>query len=45
MSSITVYIEAIGLCGPGLDGWRASEAALRDESQYIVATTKIPVSE
>jgi Beta-ketoacyl synthase, N-terminal domain len=45
MSSITVYIEAIGLCGPGLDGWRASEAALRDESQYILATTKIPVSE
>lgn len=45
MSSITVYIEAIGLCGPGLDGWRASEAALRDESQYILDTTKIPVSE
>jgi hypothetical protein len=45
MSSITVYIEAIGLCGPGLDGWRASETFLRDESQYILAPTKIPVSE
>jgi Beta-ketoacyl synthase, N-terminal domain len=45
MSSITVYIETIGICGPGLDGWQASESVLRDESQYILALTKIPVSE
>jgi Beta-ketoacyl synthase, N-terminal domain len=45
MSAITVHIEAIGLCGPGLDGWRASEAVLRDESQYALAPTKIPASE
>jgi hypothetical protein len=45
MSAITVYIEAIGLCGPGLDGWRTSEAVLRGDSQYALASTKIPVSE
>lgn len=45
MSAITVYIEAIGLCGPGLDGWRASETVLRDQSQYILASTKIPAPE
>jgi hypothetical protein len=45
MSAITVYIEAIGLCGPGLDGWRASEAVLRGDSQYALASTKIPISE
>lgn len=45
MSSITVYIKAIGLCGPGLDGWKASEYVLREESQYALAPTNIPVSE
>jgi hypothetical protein len=45
MSSITIYIEAIGLCGPGLDGWRASQAVLRGDSQYALASTKVPVSE
>jgi Beta-ketoacyl synthase, N-terminal domain len=45
MSAITVYIDAIGLCGPGLDGWRASESVLRDESPYVLAPTKISVSE
>lgn len=45
MSVIAVYIEAIGLCGPGLDGWRVSEAVLRDVAQYVLAPTKIPVSE
>jgi hypothetical protein len=45
MNAITVYIEAIGLCGPGLDCWRASEAVLRDESPYVLTSTKIPVSE
>ena len=44
MSAITVYIEAIGLCGPGLDGWQASVAVLRDDFQYAVAPTKIPAS-
>ena len=45
MSAVTVYIEAIGLCGPGLEGWRASEAIFRGESQYALASTKIPISE
>lgn len=45
MSSITVYIEAIGLCGPGLNGWEASQSVLRDELQYTLTPTKIPVSE
>jgi Beta-ketoacyl synthase, N-terminal domain len=45
MSAITIYIEAIGLCGPGLDGWRASETVLRNESQYTTTPTKIPASE
>jgi hypothetical protein len=45
MSSVAVFIEAIGLCGPGLDGWRASEAVLRGESPYTTAATKIVTSE
>jgi Beta-ketoacyl synthase, N-terminal domain len=45
MSAITIYIEAIGLCGPGLDGWQAGAAVLRDHSQYELAASKIPVSE
>jgi Beta-ketoacyl synthase, N-terminal domain len=45
MSVVTVFIEAIGLCGPGLDGWRASEAVLRGESQYTPTPTNIPVSQ
>ncbi len=45
MSAVTIFIEAIGLCGPGLDGWRNSEAVLRDESNFQLAATKIAVSE
>jgi Beta-ketoacyl synthase, N-terminal domain len=45
MSAITIYVEAIGLCGPGLDGWQTSETVLRGECKYAPAATKIPVSE
>jgi Beta-ketoacyl synthase, N-terminal domain len=45
MSAVTVYIEAIGVCGPGLDGWQASETILRGESPYTSAATNIPPSE
>jgi hypothetical protein len=36
MSVVTIFLEAIGLCGPGLDGWRASEAVLRGESNFQI---------
>jgi Beta-ketoacyl synthase, N-terminal domain len=45
MSAVTVYIEAIGIYGPGLDGWLASQAALREETQFALSPTKIPPSE
>jgi Beta-ketoacyl synthase, N-terminal domain len=44
MSAITVFIDAVGLCGPGLEGWRASQAVFRGESQYNYVRATIPVS-
>jgi len=39
-----VYLEGIGLCGPGLDGWAASLPILAGAQDYIEGPTRVPVS-
>lgn len=36
------YIEGIGLCGPGLDGWEASVPVLTGQADYAPAPTNVP---
>lgn len=36
-----VYVEGIGLRGPGLDGWQASRAVLAGEQPYVAAPTNM----
>lgn len=38
------YLEAIGLCGPGLDGWAASRAILKGVIPYEPRATNIPAA-
>jgi hypothetical protein len=40
-----VFIEGIGLLGPGLDGWTASRAALAGEAAYVAAPTNLRASD
>lgn len=39
-----VYLQGIGLCGPGLDGWGKSRAILAGEAGYAPAPASIPPS-
>lgn len=39
-----VYVEGVGLCGPGLNGWAASLPVLAGAQAYIAAPTSIPPS-
>ncbi len=39
-----VYVEGIGLHGPGLDGWAASRAVLVGAKPYLPAPASIPAS-
>ncbi len=45
MSEVTVYIDAIGLCGPGLNGWAASRPILAGELSHLLSPTEIPASD
>ena len=36
------YIEGVGLCGPGLDGWEASVPVLTGQADYAPAPTNVP---
>jgi hypothetical protein len=38
-----VYIDGIGLCGPGLANWQAGKAILSGTAPYVFAPTVIPV--
>ena len=44
MNGPTVYINAVGLCGPGLPGWEASLQVLRGAAPYVSAETFIAPS-
>ena len=39
-----VYVEGIGLCGPGLSGWTASRPVLEGAASYVPAPTVVPPS-
>lgn len=39
-----VYIEGVGLCGPGLDGWTESLPILAGVRAHIPAPTRVPPS-
>jgi hypothetical protein len=40
-----VFVEGIGLLGPGLNGWQASRPLLRGEAAYANIPTVVPASE
>ena len=40
-----VFVEGIGLLGPGLDGWQASQAVLAGEAAYVAAPTNLRASD
>lgn len=40
-----LYVEGIGLLGPGLDGWMSSRAALAGDAPYIAGPTNLRVSD
>lgn len=42
MTTLTAYIEGIGLLGPGLNGWPGSQALLTGEQPYLPAATLLP---
>jgi len=39
-----IYLEGVGLCGPGLDGWAASRAVLAGAQDHVPAPTRVPPS-
>ena len=42
MTTLTAYIEGIGLLGPGLNGWPGSQPLLTGEQPYLPAPTLLP---
>jgi hypothetical protein len=40
-----LYVEGIGLLGPGLDGWSTSRAVLGGDAAYVVAPTNLRASD
>ncbi len=44
MSSITVYINAVGVCGPGLESWAAARSVLKKQTPYAAVATVINAS-
>lgn len=40
-----LYVEGIGLLGPGLDGWTTSRAVLAGEAAYVAAPTNLRASD
>ena len=40
-----VYVEGVGLLGPGLSGWQAGRAALAEAAPYAFAPTVVSASE
>jgi Beta-ketoacyl synthase, N-terminal domain len=44
MTALTLYIDAVGLCGPGLDNWVAAQAVLRGDAPYAASPAVITPS-
>lgn len=45
MSQLCVYLDGIGLRGPGLEGWEAARAVLAGEAPLTLAPTVLPPPE
>jgi hypothetical protein len=45
MSSLNIYLDAIGLCGPGLQNWASTQEILRGTVSYAQAPTEIAPSD
>lgn len=45
MSTLRVYLDGIGLCGPGMNGWQASRDMLAGNHPAGLATTVLPAAE
>ena len=45
MNDINVYIDAVGLCGPGLVHWKSAQEILKAEDSYVFSPPVIPPSE
>jgi len=45
MTALTVYLEGVGLLGPGLPGWSASAPLLAAPARYADAPLAIPVAD
>jgi hypothetical protein len=41
---VRVYVEGVGLCGPGLAGWAASSPVLAGTEPYVPAPAIVPAS-
>ncbi|MBX7228500.1 MAG: beta-ketoacyl synthase chain length factor [Burkholderiaceae bacterium] len=41
----SVFVEAVGICGPGLGGWAAAKPCLQDERMWKLQATVIPTPE
>lgn len=40
-----IFVEGVGLAGPGLNGWKASKAVLAGSAAYVFAPTVVTASE
>jgi len=40
-----LFVEGIGLLGPGLDGWLASRGVLAGDAAYVAAPTNLRASD
>lgn len=45
MNDITVHIDAVGLCGPGLVNWKLAQEILKIEDSFVFSPSIIPASE
>jgi hypothetical protein len=45
MTTINLYLDGIGLLGPGLSGWAQSREVLARRAPYVAAPTLLPVVE
>lgn len=45
MNDFTVYIDAIGLCGPGFTNWESAQDTLKSEDSFVFSSPVIPPSE
>ena len=44
MTALTIFIDTVGLCGPGLENWAAAQPVLRGDAPYVTSATAITPS-